>query len=163
MWHGLAVYAVTQTLSLSENLNISSVIESSKKHKYIVVEKVKFHWYIVWVQAQCTQQVCRGANKLCTHLKSWLTCVCREVTMYMPSLPKFRHHWLIVLSHVHLYQVQGYADMLYSRFPPSTTVTNMYLHPDHFILLILCLLGFFYLDMLHTLWMHASSEQFLAS
>ena len=53
------------------------------------------------------------------------------------------------------------SSVLYSRFLPSTTATNIYLHPDYFSLLILCLNGLFYLDMLHTLWMHASSEQFL--
>ena len=43
--------------------------------------------------------------------------------------------------------------------PTPITATNIHLHPDYFSLLILCLLGLFYLDMLHTLSMHASSEQ----
>ena len=54
--------------------------------------------------------------------------------MYMLSLPKFRPHGLIILSHMNFTE---YVDMLYSQFPP----TNIYLHPDYFILLILCLLG----------------------
>ena len=43
------------------------------------------------------------------------------------------------------------SSVLYSRFPPSTTATNIHLHPDYFSLLILCSLALFYLDMLHTL------------
>ena len=53
------------------------------------------------------------------------------------------------------------SSVLYSRFLPSTTATNIYLHPDYFSLLILCLLGLFYLDMLHTLWMHASKLNYV--
>ena len=49
------------------------------------------------------------------------------------------------------------SSVLYGRFFPSTTATNIYLHSDYFILLTLCLLVLFYLDLLHT---HAvSSEQ----
>ena len=79
--------------------------------------------------------------------------------MYMLSLPNFKPHGLhmiiitkyAVLSLVYCIHVLWRLAVLYSRFPPSTTATNVHLHPDYFNLLIVCLLGLFYLDTLHIL------------
>ena len=51
---------------------------------------------------------------------------------------KYALHWHVLYG--------GYSSVLYSRFP-SSTATNIHLHPDYFSLLILCLLALFYLDM----------------
>ena len=103
--------------------------------------------------------VCHGTDKLCTQTLEILInlCVTRSYHVHA-SLPTFRPHGLIVLSHDQVCCTQSNMHVLWRLalsctvdFPPSTTATNIHLHPDYSILLILCLLGLFYLDMLHTL------------
>ena len=88
-----------------------------------------------------------------------LPCTC----FHCPNLGLMDCTWssspsmLYSVLYMHVFMEASF--ILYSRFPPSTTATNIHLHPDYFSLLILCSLALFYLGMLHTLWMHASSEQ----
>ena len=85
-----------------------------------------------------------------------------------PIQYRFRVHKQTVPSNRHLSWsnmplIDGLALSCIQSISPSTAATNIYLHPDYFVLLIpvLSLLVLFFLDVLHTLWMHASSQLFL--
>ena len=114
--------------------------------------------------SQCTQLTVHSSRfamvltNYATQALEILIDLCEEVTMYMLSLPRFRPYGLHMIiftkyadSVLYMHVFMEASFILYSRFPPSTTATNIHLHPDYFSLLILCLLGLFYLDMLHTL------------
>lgn len=94
------------------------------------------------------------------HLKSWSNCV-SQVTMYVLSLP-----WSflpsVLYSVLYMHVLWRLALSCTVDFPPQQLPQIIiHIHPDYFSLLIIILglLALFYLDMLHTLWMHAASSE----
>ena len=107
--------------------------------------------------SQCTQLTVHSrfaivlTYKLCTQVLEILIDLCVTGSYHGHAFTAI-HKYSCTQSYIYACFMREASSVLYSRFPPSITDTNIHLHPHYFSLQILCLLALFYLDMLlHTL------------